>query len=125
MPGSHHVYFLDTLHRQHAVVEDRVRTEKATGIRTLPFHGYARNQAWLLAANLACDLLAHLQLLGLNDEPELSVAEPETLRAMILHIPARLTSHARTRVLKIEQTWPWAGAVVEAWERLGAIPAPA
>jgi hypothetical protein len=39
VPGSHHVYFLDTLHRQHAVVEDRVRTEKATGIRNLPFHG--------------------------------------------------------------------------------------
>jgi hypothetical protein len=38
VPGSHHVYFLNTLHSQHAVVEDRVRTEKATGIRTLPFH---------------------------------------------------------------------------------------
>jgi hypothetical protein len=125
VPGSHHVYFLDTLHRQHAVVEDRVRTEKATGIRHLPFHGYARNQAWLLAANLANDLLAYLQLLGLHDEAELAVAEPETLRAMILHIPARLTSHARTRVLKIEQTWPWAKAIVEAWHRLGTIPAPA
>ena len=26
------------------------------GIRNLAFHGYARNQAWLLAANLASDL---------------------------------------------------------------------
>ena len=125
VPGSHHVYFLDTLHRQHAVVEDRVRTEKATGIRNLPFHGYERNQAWLLAANLACDLLAYLQLLGLQGEAELSVAEPETLRTMILHIPARLVTHARRRTLKIEQSWPWAKAVVETWERLGAIPAPA
>jgi len=125
VPGSHHVYFLDTLHRQHAVVEDRVRTEKATGIRSLPFHGYARNQAWLLAANIASDLITYLQLLGLQQEAELSVAEPESLRAMLLHIPARLTNHARTRVLKIEQSWPWAKAVVEAWERLGAIPAPA
>lgn len=125
VPGSHHVHFLDTLHRQHAVVEDRVRTEKATGIRTLPFHGYERNKAWLLAANLACDLLAYLQLLGLEPESELAAAEPETLRATILHIPARLTSHARKRILKIEQSWPWAGAAVEAWERLGVIPAPA
>lgn len=124
VPGSHHVHFLDTLHRQHAVVEDRVRTEKATGIRTLPFHGYERNKAWLLAANLACDLLAYLQLLGLETESELAAAEPETLRATILHIPARLTSHARKRILKIEQSWPWAGAAVAAWERLGAIPAP-
>lgn len=124
-PGSHHVYFLDALHRQHAVVEDRVRTEKATGIRNLPFHGYERNHAWLLAANIAADLTTYLQLLGLQDEAELSMAEPETLRAMILHIPARLVTHARTRILKIEQTWPWARAVVEAWHRLGAIPAPA
>lgn len=125
VPGSHHVHFLDTLHRQHAVVEDRVRTEKATGIRNLPFHGYERNSAWLLAANIASDLLAYLQLLGLQDEAELATAEPESLRAMLLHIPARLTSHARSRVLKIEQSWPWAKAAVEAWERLGAIPAPA
>ena len=125
VPGLHHVHFLDTLHRQHAVVEDRVRTEKATGIRNLPFHGYQRNQAWLLAANLASDLLAYLQLLGLDEQRELTAAEPESLRAMILHIPARLVAHARRRILKIEQTWPWALAVVEAWQRLGAIPAPA
>ena len=124
VPGSHHVYFLDTLHRQHAVVEDRVRTEKATGIRNLPCHGYERNTAWLLAANIASDLLAYLQLLGLEPESELAAAEPESLRAMILHIPARLTTHARRRVLKIEQTWPWANAVTDAWERLGRIPAP-
>lgn len=121
MPGSHHVHFLDTLHRQHAVVEDRVRTEKAADIRTLPFHSYERDQAWLLAANLAADLLAYLQLLGLQDEAELCAAEPETL----LHIPARLVTHARKRILKIEQSWPWARAVVETWERLGAITAPA
>jgi len=125
VPGSHHVYFLDTLHRQHAVVEDRVRTEKATGIRNLPFHGYERNNAWLLAANIASDLIACLQLLGLDEHRELALAEPQSLRAMVLHIPARLVTHARQRILKIEQTWPWATAVVEAWERLGAIPAPA
>jgi Transposase DDE domain group 1 len=124
VPGSHHAFFLDALQRQHAVVEDRVRTEKATGIRNLPFTSYARNQAWLLAANIASDLLAYLQLLGLDQDEELAAAEPDTLRAMILHIPARLTSHARRRVLKIERSWPWADAVVACWERLGAIPAP-
>jgi hypothetical protein len=90
-----------------------------------PRRSYGRNQAWLPAANLASDLIAYLRLLGLQEESELSVAEPESLRAMLLHIPARLTSHARTRVLKIEQSRPRATAMVEAWERLGAIPAPA
>jgi len=95
VPGSHHAFFLDALQRQHAVVEDRVRTEKATGIRNLPFTSYTRNQAWLLAANIASDLLAYLQLLGLDHDGELAAAEPETLRAMILHIPARLTMDPR------------------------------
>jgi hypothetical protein len=98
VPGSHHVFFLDTLHRQHAVVEDRIRHEKATGIRNLPFQGSERNSAWLLAANMACDLLAYLQLLGLEPASAIAVAEPETLRATILHIPARLTSHARRHI---------------------------
>jgi hypothetical protein len=124
VPGSHHVHFLDTLHRQHACVEDRVRTEKATGIRNLPFKGYERNQAWLLAANIASDLLAYLQLLGLDQERELARAEPESLRAMILHIPARLVTHARQRVLKIEATWPWASAFQTCWRRLSALPDP-
>jgi hypothetical protein len=124
VPGSHHAFFLDALQREHAVVEDRVRTEKATGIRNLPFKAYARNQAWLLAANIASDLLAYLQLLGLDQDEELAGAEPETLRATILHIPARLEHHARRRILKIEASWPWAETIVTAWNRLGAIPAP-
>ena len=123
MPGSHHAYCLDALHPA-CRGRGRVRTEKATGIRNLPFHGYARNQAWLLAANVASDLLAYLQLLGLEGEAELSAAEPEALRTMILHIPARLATRARTRILKIEQAWPWATTIIEAWERLCVIPAP-
>jgi hypothetical protein len=64
-----------------------VRTEKATGIRNLPFREYKRNKARLLAANIAADLLA--------------AAGPETPRATILHIPARLASHARKRIQAI------------------------
>lgn len=33
---SHHVQFIDVLHRSHAGVEDRVRTNKAMGLRNLP-----------------------------------------------------------------------------------------
>ena len=37
VPGSHHAQFTDVLHRQHAVVEDQVRTNKATGLYNLPY----------------------------------------------------------------------------------------
>ena len=36
VPGSHHPQFIDVLHRQHAVVEDGVRTAKSMGLRNLP-----------------------------------------------------------------------------------------
>jgi len=37
VPGSHHAQFIGVLHRAHAVVEDRVRTNKAMGLRNLPY----------------------------------------------------------------------------------------
>ena len=36
IPGSHHPQWIDALHRCHATVEDRVRTNKAMGLRNLP-----------------------------------------------------------------------------------------
>lgn len=36
VPGSHHAQFTGVLHREHAVVEDRVRAGKAMGLRNLP-----------------------------------------------------------------------------------------
>ena len=38
---------LEALHRQHAEVEDRVKTLKATGAGHLPFHSFTANAAWL------------------------------------------------------------------------------
>jgi len=37
VPGSHHPQFIDVLHREHAVVEDNVRVNKAMGLRNLPY----------------------------------------------------------------------------------------
>ncbi len=37
VPGSHHAQFTGVLHREHAIVEDQVRTNKAMGLRNLPY----------------------------------------------------------------------------------------
>ena len=58
VPGSHHAQFIDVLHRQHAVVEDGVRTAKSMGLRNLPSKTWLVNCGWVLAANLAADLAA-------------------------------------------------------------------
>ena len=125
VPGSHHAQFIDVLHRQHAVVEDGVRTAKSMGLRNLPSKTWVVNCGWVLAANLAADLAAWCRLLGLYDCDDLKDAEPDTLRYRLLSLPARLVRHARTRVLKISRTWPWKEAFLACWQRLCALPAPA
>ncbi len=106
VPGSHHAQFIDVLHREHAVVEDRVRTNKALGLRNLPSKIWIVNCGWVLAANIAADLSAWCRLLGLYDCDDLKGAGPDTLRRLWA-LPARLVRHARQRVLKLSRSWPW------------------
>ena len=114
--------YIDAAHRVHARVEDCVRTGKDTGIGKLPSCSFPLNQAWLAAALIAATLLAWLRLLAL-DGP-LATAEPKTLRYRLLHAAARLARSGRRRRLKIAATWPWAPAIVTAWERVTALPHP-
>ncbi len=125
VPGTGHPQWLDLVHRLHAGVEDRVRTNKAMGLRNLPSQSWTVNTGWVLAANIAADLDAWTRLLGLYDEPDLARAEPDTLRYRLWHLPATLTSHARRRTLAIAATWPWAKAFTTCWQRLSALPLPA
>jgi hypothetical protein len=122
VPGSHQPQWLDVLHRSHATVEDRVRTNKAMGLRNLPSKSWTVNRGWVLASNIAADISAWTRLLGLHDQPELADAEPDTLRYRLLHLPAKLATHARRRVLSIPDTWPWADAFQLCWHRLGQLP---
>jgi hypothetical protein len=87
--GSGHSQFLDVLHRSHASVEDRVRTNKAMGLGNLPSTSWEVNRGWVLAANIAADLDAWLRLLALHDIDDLADAEPDTMRFRLYHLPAR------------------------------------
>jgi hypothetical protein len=125
VPGSHHPQYIDTVHREHAVVETSgVRTAKAMGLRNLPSKSWQVNKGWVIAANIAADLTAWTRLLGFGDDPDLREADPDTLRYRVWHIPARLARHARERVLKISPDWPWKDAFLTCWQRLCTLPAP-
>ena len=117
-----HAQFLEARHRPHARVEDRIRTGKNTGIGHLPSHSFALNQAWCVAATIACDLLCWLRLLCL-DGP-LAKAEPKTLRYRLLHTAARLVRGQRKRKIKIPETWPWARELEACFLAIFALPAP-
>jgi Transposase DDE domain group 1 len=113
---------LEVMHRQHAQVEDRVKTLKATGANYLPFHSFQANAAWLELALCAHDITVWTQLLTLDGEHQ--VCEPKRLRYRILHVAGQLTRHARRHTLHLPADWPWADAILRAFERLHALPAP-
>ncbi|HSS61462.1 MAG TPA: IS1380 family transposase [Candidatus Limnocylindrales bacterium] len=113
---------LEALHRQHAVVEDRVKTLKATGASYLPFHSFDANAAWFELALCAHDVMVWTQLLCLEDEHR--ICEPKRLRYRILHVAGHLTRHARRHTLHLPADWPWAHAILHAFSRLRALSAP-
>ena len=111
---------LEQLHRHHAVVEDRIRCGKDTGLRNLPFRGFQANAAWLELALCAQDLLAWTQRLLLSGE--LARCEPKRLRYRLLHVAGRLTRHARQLRLHLPRGWAWANELLQAFTRLRALP---
>ena len=115
--------FLETRHRAHARVEDRIRHAKDSGLGRFPSREFKINQAWLVTTAIAADLVAWLRLLAMTGE--LAKAEPKALRYRLLHVPARLTHSARRRRLQIPNSWPWADDIVATFARIAAIPLPA
>lgn len=113
---------LETTHRQHAVVEDRVKTLKATGASYLPFHSFDANAAWFELALIAHDTLVWTQLLTLEGEHR--ICEPKRLRYRILHVAGQITRHARRHTLHLPADWPWADPILHAFGRLQALSAP-
>ena len=112
---------MEQLHREHAEVEDRVKTHKANGGSHLPFRAFAANAAWLELALAAHDITVWTQQLVLAGEHR--VCEPKRLRYRILHVGGRLTRHARQPTLHLPADWPWAAAILSAFQRLDRLPA--
>jgi hypothetical protein len=75
--GSHHPQWIDALHRSHATVQDRVRTNEAMGLQNLPSKSWTVNRGWVLAANIAADITAWTRLLGLHDHDNLATPNPK------------------------------------------------
>jgi hypothetical protein len=114
--------FLETRHRAHARVEDRIRIAKDTGLGRFPSREFTINQVWIQIAAFAADLVGWLQLIALDDD--LAKAEPKLLRLRMLHVPARLIRSGRRRQLRLPGQWPWASRIVAAFATIMAIPAP-
>jgi len=111
---------IEARHRSHARVENRIRCARETGLQNLPFRDFGPNEVWLELVLMAQDLLCHTQALCL--EGELRLAEPKRLRQRLLHVAGKLTRSGRRSTLHLPRRWPWAAALVAAFERLRALP---
>jgi hypothetical protein len=109
---------LEVRHRQRARAEDRIRALKDTGMRNLPYHGYAHNQIWLEIVALAADLLTWTQTLAFNPGQPARRWEPKRLRLRILAVAGRITRTGRRRHLRLPRGWPWAHLIHTGWTAL-------
>jgi Transposase DDE domain group 1 len=120
-PGT--MTWLDADHRRHAVCELAIHDLKAgAGLAHLPSGQFAANNAWLLAATLAHNLIRWIAALGLGVGDQQTVAK--TLQRTLLALPGRLTRSARQWRLHLPAGWPWAHSFTMALARLRCIPYP-
>ncbi len=110
---------LELRHRHRARCEDRIRHAKDTGLRNLPFKSFAANQVWVAIVELAMNLTAWFQTIGLHDEPARRW-EPKTLRLRLFSLPGRLARHARRTVLHLPRHLPGTPVLITALDRVKA-----
>lgn len=113
---------LELRHRRRARCEDRIRAAKDCGLTNLPLKGFAQNQIWCAIVELACDLLAWMQMLALTHHPARRW-EPKTLRLRLFSVAARLTRHARQHHLKLDRHAPHLPLLLDGMHRLNKPPA--
>jgi hypothetical protein len=109
---------LEVRHRQRARCEDRIRGLKDTGLRNLPFHGYAKNRIWAEVVALAADLLAWTQTLAFDEHEPARRWEPKRLRFRILAVAGRIIHTGRRRRLRLPRDWPWNHLIDNGWDTL-------
>jgi Transposase DDE domain group 1 len=109
---------LEVRHRQRARAEDRIRALKDTGMRNLPFHGYAANQIWLEIVALAADLLTWTQTLAWPPTAAVRRWEPKRLRLRILSVAGLVVRGGRRRRLRLPHDWPWNDLIDTGWAAL-------
>ena len=107
---------LELRHRRRARCEDRIRCAKDTGLRNMPLQGFNQNQLWCEIVELACELLAWMQMLALAGEAR--CWEPRRLRLRLFTCAGRLVRGSRRLKLRLAASWPWTREITNAISRL-------
>jgi hypothetical protein len=116
------ICYIEGVYRGRGRCEQRIADAKDTGLANLPSHDFAINTAWVNLVMIAQDLFAWFAGLGINPETDLARAEPKRIRYTLLHAAATITRSGRRTRLRFSKTWPWTQHLVDAFDRIHAIP---
>lgn len=108
----------DQRHRGHAIVEQTIAELKNGPLAHLPSGSFSANAAWLACAVLAFNIsrtAAHAA--GM---PRVRMA---TVLDRLLHVPARLATHARRVTAHLPRDWPWHLQWTRLWQTANSPPA--
>ncbi|CAN5129769.1 IS1380-like element ISMsm3 family transposase [soil metagenome] len=95
---------IDRHHRARARIEDRIKDAKGCGLANLPCGDFDRNAVWVLLVLIALNLTSWMQLLCLD--ADLRIARLPTLRYRLFHTAARIASHGRQTLVRLQADWP-------------------
>jgi len=100
----------DTLHRDHAIIEQVHAELKNAALTHMPCGKYAANAAWTALAIIAFNLAR-----AANTAAGWAHTRWATLRRRLINIPARIATSGRQTRLHLPQQWPWATAYNQLW----------
>ena len=117
--ADHDIAYLEAIQRGRGRAEKLICNAKDTGLTNLPSADFAINAAWLTTALIAHDLLAWCRLVALDGD--LARAEPKRLRFCLLHAAGVIARSGRQTRLRLAAGWPWANALVVAFNRVNKL----
>ncbi|MCC3773011.1 IS1380 family transposase [Streptomyces sp. UNOC14_S4] len=109
-------------HRHHAVIEQVIADGKAGPLAHLPSGKFNANAAWLTLWAMSYNLLRAAGALASVFHAKATTA---TIRAHLVHVPARIARSARRLTLHLPRQWPWQDVWLHLFETVHAPPEPA
>jgi hypothetical protein len=104
----------EATHRDHAIVEQVIAELKNGPLAHLPSGVFAANAAWLVCAAMAHNLTRAAAALAGGRHRRTRTG---TIRAQLIHTPARLAHSAHRQVLHLPRDWPWEPGLDELFRR--------
>jgi hypothetical protein len=104
----------EATHRDHAIIEQVIADLKDSALAHLPSGKFTANAAWLVCAAIAHNLT---RAAGTLASARHARARTGTIRAQLIHTPARIARSANRLLLHLPTDWPWQPALEELFTR--------